>query len=128
MILVDTSVVIAYQRTADPKLKRLFGALPVAVCGVTRAEVLHGARSPAERAKVLVLLNAFLVLGIADAVWDEVGDHLAALRAGGLTIPFADAVIASVAMFNGVELWTRDKHFAQVQSLLPALKLFSEPP
>ena len=92
------------------------------------AEVLHGVRNPAERAKVLTLLNAFLPLSIADAVWDLVGDNLAVLRAGGLTIPFPDAVLASVAVANGIELWTRDKHFTLVQQLLPALKLFSEPP
>jgi predicted nucleic acid-binding protein len=128
MILVDTSVVIAYQRIADPKLALLFRTLPVALCGITRAEVLHGARNPAERANVTILLNAFLSLSIADAIWDQVGDNLAVLRAGGLTIPFPDAVLASVAMANGIELWTRDKHFALVQHLLPALKLFAEPP
>ena len=87
-----------------------------------------GARNPAERTKVLTLLNAFLPLSIADAVWDLAGDNLAVLRAGGLTIPFPDAVLASVAMANGIELWTRDKHFTLVQQLLPALKLFPEPP
>jgi predicted nucleic acid-binding protein len=128
MILVDTSVVIAYQRTADPKLAKLLRTLPVALCGVTRAEVLHGVRSSAEHANVLILLNAFLPLSIADALWDQVGDNLAVLRAGGLTIPFPDAVLASAAIANGIELWTRDRHFTLVQQLLPALKLFPEPP
>ena len=43
-------------------------------------------------------------------------------------MPFPDAVIASVAIANGIELWTRDRHFTLVQQLLPALKLFPEPP
>ena len=102
--------------------------LPVALCGVTRAEVLHGVGNGAERTNVLVLLNAFLPLSVGDALWDQVGDNLAVLRAGGLTIPFPDAVIASVAIANGIELWTRDRHFTLVQQLLPALKLFPEPP
>ena len=47
MTLVDTSVVVDYLRTADPKLASLFRTLPVALCGVTRAEVLHGVRNGA---------------------------------------------------------------------------------
>ena len=39
MIIVDASVVIDYIRSQDPKLQALLLALPVAICGVTRAEV-----------------------------------------------------------------------------------------
>ena len=39
MILVDAGVLIDFLRTKDPKLVRLFRSLPVAVCGVTRAEI-----------------------------------------------------------------------------------------
>jgi predicted nucleic acid-binding protein len=49
MILVDAAVLIEYQRTADAKLAALFRSLPVAICGVTRAEILRGARNPADR-------------------------------------------------------------------------------
>ncbi len=56
------------------------------------------------------------------------GDNLSALRAGGVTIPFADAVIATLAIVNDLELWTRDAPFAHVQRILPAMKLFAEPP
>ncbi len=56
------------------------------------------------------------------------GDNLNTLRAGGMTIPFADAVIATVAVVNDIDLWTRDAHFTLVQGVLPALKLFAEPP
>jgi predicted nucleic acid-binding protein len=46
MILVDASVIVDYLRTADPRLGALFHSLPLAVCGVTRAEMLHGVRNP----------------------------------------------------------------------------------
>ena len=39
MILVDTSVVIDYLRSADATLLALFQAHDAAICGVTRAEV-----------------------------------------------------------------------------------------
>jgi predicted nucleic acid-binding protein len=56
------------------------------------------------------------------------GSNLATWRAAGITVPFADATIASVAIANNVELWTRDRHFANMQAVVPALKLFQEPP
>ena len=128
MILVDTSVVIDHLQGKDPKLAALLPALPVAVCGVTRAEVLCGSRNPADRQKLLTALAAYSFLPIPDVLWDVIGDDLAALRAGGLTVPFPDVVLASVATANGMELWTRDRHFFLVQRLLPTLKLFQEPP
>jgi predicted nucleic acid-binding protein len=128
MILVDTSVLIDYQRTRDPKLKRLFGKLPVAICGATRAEVLNGARNPGNRRRLLGFLNTFRQMSIPDALWDTIGDNLAALRTAGLTIPFADVVIITVGLANGIEVWARDKHFKDVQTVLSALKLYQEPP
>jgi predicted nucleic acid-binding protein len=112
----------------DPKLTSLFRTLPLAVCGVMRAELLHGVRNPRDRARLIVLLDAMTQLPIPETIWDRVGDHLADLRAGGITIPFPDAVIATTAIANGIEVWTRDPHFTLAQSILPALRLFSEPP
>jgi predicted nucleic acid-binding protein len=53
---------------------------------------------------------------------------LAALQAADLTLPFPDVVIATVAIAHGVELWARDYHFPLMQTVLPALQLFVEPP
>jgi predicted nucleic acid-binding protein len=128
MTLVDTSVVIDYLRSGDAKLLGLFQSLPGAICGVTRAEVLHGARNPADRARVLAVLDAFPLVPIPDAMWDSVGDLLAVLRSGGVTVPFNDAMIAAVAVSLGVELWTRDNQLQHVQRVEPRLTLFKEPP
>jgi len=46
MILVDANVVIAYLKKPDPKVLGLFQTHQAAVCGITRAEVLHGATFP----------------------------------------------------------------------------------
>ncbi len=56
MILVDSGVLIDFLRTKDAKLDRHFRSLPVAVCGVTRAEILCGARGNADRRKLLAFL------------------------------------------------------------------------
>jgi predicted nucleic acid-binding protein len=127
VILVDTSVLIDYARNpSDPKLGSLFRTLPLAICGVARTELLHGSRNPRDKARLILLLDSFSQLSIPETLWDTIGDNLRLLRMSGVTIPFADAVIATVAIANDIELWTHDAHFALVQGVLPALKLFSE--
>jgi predicted nucleic acid-binding protein len=128
MILTDTSVVVDFLRTADPKLRHLIVVNNAAICGVTRAEILHGARNPAHRQRLLRALNLFHQVPFPDLLWDDVGDHLAALRAAGVTVPLADVIIATVAIANDIELWTRDQQFALIQAILPKLRLFQEPP
>ncbi len=129
MILVDTGVLIDYSRNpSDPKLGGLFRTLPLAVCGTVRAEFLHGSRNPRDRVRLLLLLDSFSQLTTPESLWDAIGDNLNVLRTGGVTIPFPDAVIATVAIANDIELWTRDAHFTLVQRVLPTLKLFVEPP
>ena len=104
MILVDTSVILDHVRGTDPRLAGLFPALPVAICGVVRSEVLHGTRGPKDRAALVALLNRFAQVPIPDSLWDVVGDNLAALRAHGVTVPFPDVVQATVAIVNGLEM------------------------
>jgi predicted nucleic acid-binding protein len=128
MILVDANVIIGYLKKPDPKVLGLFQAHQAAVCGITRAEVLHGARNPADRQRLLNQLNIFAQVAIPEPIWDNVGDALAALRAAGVTVPFPDTVLACVAVAYGMELWSRDQHFSLIQMVLPQLRLFQEPP
>jgi predicted nucleic acid-binding protein len=128
MILLDSSVLIDYMRGSPVLLQSLFRTSNYAVCGIVRAEVLAGSRSVLECGKYIGILNQLGQVSTPESVWDAVGDYTVALRAGGVAIPFADRVVAAVAIANGVELWTRDRHFMLVQRVLPALKLFQEPP
>lgn len=128
MILLDTTVVMAQLRASDQRLLNLFRIHQAAICGVTRAEILHGVRSAADQARFLAMLNALPQVAISDSLWDQVGLNLAALRAAGLNLPLADVVIASVAISLDVEVWARDQHFARMQFVLPVLRLFAEPP
>ena len=127
MILIDSCVIFDHTRGKDPRLAGLFQTLPSAVCGVTRAEVLHGARSAADRAALLALLNRFAQVSTPESIWDAAGDNLAILRKSGINVPFPDVVLATIAVSEGHDLWTRDAHFVIMQRALPALKLFSEP-
>jgi len=128
MILVDTSVVIDWSRGKDVKLRLLLPSLPVAVCGVTQAELLHGCRDPAHRQRLLADLAIFQFVPMPDALWITVGDNLATLRSNGIAVPLADAVIATLGIENDIEVWARDPHFPMMQKALPRLKLFAEPP
>jgi predicted nucleic acid-binding protein len=127
MILVDTSIVIDYSRSSDPRMLAIFKSCDAAICGITRAEVLHGARDSAHFKKLIGGLDSFRQEDIPTALWDQVGANLAALRTRGVTVPFADVIIASLAIHRDVELWTRDKQFGLIQNVLPALRLFTEP-
>jgi predicted nucleic acid-binding protein len=64
---------------------------------------------------------------IPDTVWEHLVRNLLRLRLAGVTVPFQDALLATVAIFHGVELWTRDEHFRMMQSALPDLRLMEEP-
>jgi predicted nucleic acid-binding protein len=128
VILVDSCVISGRTRGTAPRLGELFKALPVGVCGVVRAEVLHGARNPANRTALVALLDQFGQIPTPESVWDAVGDNLALLRSHGVTLPFTDVVLATIAVDAGHELWTHDAHFTLIQKWLPALELFIEPP
>lgn len=128
MTLVDTSVMIDALRRPDARLSALFVAAQATLCGITRAEVLHGAKDAADLRRLAATLDGFPQLPLTDRFWDSAGSNLMALRAAGVVVPFADVLIATLALEHGVELWSRDNQFQMIQGVLPALKLFQEPP
>ncbi len=128
MILIDTNVLLDYLRTNDANLFGKFQTNAGAICGIVRAEILHGARNAKEFGNLVTFLDGFSQIAIRDDIWDEVGDLLSKLRSKGVAVPFTDVVVATVAIDANLELWTRDKQFALIQSVEPRLKLFQEPP
>jgi predicted nucleic acid-binding protein len=128
MILLDASVLIDALRRPDPRLHQLFITYQAAVCGLTRAEVLCGARSVPHFQNLSAALARFPQISIPETTWDNLGQHLNTLRLRGITVPFPDVLLASVAIVNDIELWTHDAQFTLMQTVLPALRLFQEPP
>ncbi len=127
MILIDTSVLVDYLRSPTDQTLRAFEENAAAICGVTRAEVLAGARKPADLDRIAKSLDALEQVVIHDSIWARLGRNLSFLRTAGVTVPFADALIATIAIENDLAVWTRDAHFAQIQSVLTDLRLFPEP-
>lgn len=129
MILADSTVVIDFcRRRPDPKVISVMAAHVAAICGITRAEVLTGARDLNHHQQLLGMLAQFQSVPIPESMWDLVGENIADLRRNGITVPFQDAIIATVAIANDIELWTRDNQFRMIQGVLPQLRLFQEPP
>ena len=127
MIIVDTSVLVDYLRSPTDRVLGLLEMNAAAICGVTRAEVLAGARNSAHLDRIAHSLDALGQVAIGEEIWDLLGKNLSLLRAAGVTVPLADALIATLAVASGLELWTRDAHFARMQGVLTNLRLFQEP-
>lgn len=70
MILTDSGVLIDFLRTKEAKLARLFRSLGAAIAGVTRAEILAGARGAKDRQRLVRFLNSFQPVAIPEAYWD----------------------------------------------------------
>src|SRR5258708_458004 len=115
MILADTSIVVEFLRTRSPRLQSLVVSQSAAICGPTRTEILHATRDPRHRQQLVTALGLFQQISIPDTLWDEAGDNLAALRVAGRTVSLADVLIATVAISNNLELWTRDLDFTKMQ-------------
>jgi predicted nucleic acid-binding protein len=127
MILVDTSVLVDYLRSPSTRILRSFEQWEAAICGVTRAEILAGARNPADVEKIARCLNVFSHVPVTETLWDRLGTNLSLLRSTGTVVPFADALIATIAIERDIELWTCDLHFTRIQQVLHRLRLFREP-
>lgn len=128
MILTDTTVVVDYLRAPTARLVKMIKGRQAAICAVTLAEVYAGARSAADFNKYDKSLSVFRLVPIPKKIWPSLGRNLALLGAKGVSVPFPDALIATVAIENDLELWQHDRHFPDIQKVIPLLKLFQEPP
>lgn len=105
MTLLDASIIIDGLRAKDMRLLEQMRSVGGAVCGVTRAEILSGARGYDDRQRLLTILDGFQQVAIPASLWDDVGGIQAQLRAGALTVPLADAILATVAIMLDVDVW-----------------------
>nr|WP_308656180.1 PIN domain-containing protein [uncultured Agathobacter sp.] len=123
MVLVDTNVIIDIWKNKAEDVIELFEKEAVCICGVIRSELMHGAYSDKNLEEISRKLDYITEINLADNEWDEFGRFLYKLRTNGLSVPYADAIIAFIAIKNGLSLLTRDKHFKLIQVIDPRLKL-----
>ena len=114
MILVDTSAWIAFFRGAGPLADRVDELLvtnEVALCGPVLTELRRGLRSPAERRKVIPLLDGCHTLAQPERLWEEAGELGYTLARKGATVKTLDLLIATYALSHGVALLAEDTDF-----------------
>lgn len=125
MILIDTSVIIDFWRKPTKALKDIFENHDICISGVTKAELLYGARDRNDFEKIINALSAFQEVSISEDIWTKLGENLFALKKSGVTVPFQDALIATIALDESLELWAYDKHYLMIKNVLVDLKLFN---
>ena len=124
MILADTNVFIDFWNNPTDELIECFEREDIVICGVIRSELLHGAVSDWDFANITTMLEAFDEKTFDADDWQKLGSNLYKLRISGLTVPFSDAIIATLAIKYDIPVWTGDRHFALIRNVLTDLKLY----
>ena len=120
MILVDTDVLIAHLRGAEPArswLREARGLGPLSVSVVSVAELTGGMRS-GERREVWALLTALRPEPVTEIVARRAGELMRRYRRSHQGIGTADYLIAATAETRGAELATLNlRHFPMFPDL-----------
>ncbi|MBI4238372.1 MAG: PIN domain-containing protein [Deltaproteobacteria bacterium] len=118
LVLIDTSVWIAYFRETEPKLTvtldRLLHLGQVATAAIILAELIHGAHSPAEGRKIQTRFQPLHAISSDDRHWDAAGLLAARVRRRGHTVNLTDCYIAALAKAADAAVYTLDKHFSWI--------------
>ena len=123
MILVDTNIIIDFWNNPTAAARKIFYENDIALCGVIKTELLRGSKSANDFAQIQTTLEDFYYLNFVENDWIALAKQFITLKKNGLAVPFQDAMIAFLAIKYGCEVWTNDKHFKLMQTVLPELKL-----
>jgi len=120
---VDTSVWIPYFRESGSEWGDFIDALVdegrVHVNGIVLAELLTGARSPAELDKLAAALAGLMFVPGSRASAEAAGRNGAALRRKGVSVPLSDIVVATDCIEQGLVLIAADRHYETIAAHLP---------
>jgi predicted nucleic acid-binding protein len=127
MVLVDTSALIEFfrrQGNLEVKLavRGLLDAFEATLCGPVELEFLGGARRE-EKDRIQAWFNILPYLRNDQKIWRRAAETYSKLRAEGLTVPWNDALIATLALKSGCRVYAVDKHFESMAPLL-GLRLY----
>lgn len=115
MVLVDSSVWIElFRRNGDLltslALENLIEEMQATLCGFIKLEVLGGARG-VERVTIANLFTLIPYLPQTESFWDEAVKFQWLARQKGITVPWSDALLATLARKNNCRVYAKDKHF-----------------
>ncbi|MFZ4774594.1 MAG: PIN domain-containing protein [Terrimicrobiaceae bacterium] len=120
-ILVDTSVYIDHLRAGEDIRQLLMPFLRAGLlfnCGVIRAEVLRGMKSPAARDGMLGFFDIVPEVPCDARLWHTVSLMGWQLGRNGKWPPVTDLAIAASALRSGCRLISPDHHFQDIPGLI----------
>ena len=126
MILVDTGVIIDFWKKPTDKKKQVFLKEETAICGVVKAELMHGAKDENQLRAIKEALSDFKYIPMEENLWENIGTMLFRLRKRGIAVPFQDVIISALALNYNLVIWSNDKHFKLIKKEFPILKLFEQ--
>ena len=120
-IMVDSSVYIDYFRAGRDIRQDLMPYLANGLlfnCGIIRAEVTRGFKSPRIKAEMTAFFNIIPEVPTNARMWHQVSELAWKLdRTTGGNRPITDIIIAQCAMHVGAVLISPDKHFQGITGL-----------
>lgn len=124
LYLVDTSAwVFALrkrpQETIRQRIDRLLELGTVATCGLVELELLGGALSEQEFARLEMRLWGLHRLPTDEADWNSAARLAFSLRRAGVTVPFADLLLAALALRHEAILVHADRDFDLIANHSP---------
>jgi len=121
MILIDTSAwLFALKKDFHPVIKERIEQLlvesDVAICGMIALELLGGTRSEKEYLRLKSRLDALYYVEADKVLWDLSSKLAFDLKRKGISIPYADIVIAASALKERAILVHADSHFDSISN------------
>ncbi|MDA7920954.1 PIN domain-containing protein [Verrucomicrobiales bacterium] len=119
-VLVDSSWYITYFRQSKdplPALAFIAETRDVATCGIVKAEVGRGLKSPEKLARYERAWEVMLCVDSVYDRWEETLKLVWQLDRKGVILPVQDVHIAACAIHLGAVILTYDKHFKKIPGL-----------
>lgn len=128
MVIIDTSAwVTFFRRSGDPEVKLavrgLLDEFEATLCGPVELEFLGGAL-PQERDRLKAWLNILPYVRNDQKLWRKAADLYSAMRSRGVTVPWNDALIATITLEQDCRVYAVDKHFDAMAGVL-GLRLYT---
>ena len=121
-ILLDTSIWIDYFRngssTISDKVDEILSDKDVFIPKIVIAELIQGAKSEKEISVVENFLDAFHIIDQKENTWLKAGRLSFDLKKKGKAINLFDCYIALIAQENGCKIFTLNRHFRDIQSVI----------
>jgi predicted nucleic acid-binding protein len=122
LVIVDTSAWIELHRREGAlavklAVRGLLDEFEAALCGPVEMEYLGGAR-PEDRERLQAWCNVLPYVPSDQKLWRKAAANFSYLKKQGVTAPWNDVLIATIALENGCRVYAVDKHFTAMAPLL----------